>query len=92
MIWFYIDLVRNDAEMAPYSTCNSEDKHFADLCFIVSSNFFTQNRNSRIVLHLIAAIVFLLSGGFAFPVLNLFRMQATNFLTGQTTIERLGKQ
>ena len=34
----------------------------------------------------------MLAGGFAFPVLNLFFLQARNFLAGQTSIERLGKQ
>ena len=82
MIWFYIDLVKQNAVKAPYSTCESEEKHFADLCFMVTSPFFTENPNSRIVLHLIAALIFLLSGGFAFPVLNLFRLQAGNFLAG----------
>ena len=34
----------------------------------------------------------MLAAGFAFPVLQLFITQCRNFMAGQTTIERLGKQ
>ena len=34
----------------------------------------------------------LLSTGFFLPVLNLFILHCRNFLAGQTSIERLGKQ
>ena len=74
------------------STCDYEERHWTEACFIVETGFFNNNTKSRIVLHFIAVLIFLLSGGFAYPVLQLFITQARNFLAGQTTIERLGKQ
>ena len=44
-----------------------------------------------ILTKVISAIILILSGGFAFPVLFLFKLQLANFLTGLTSIERLGK-
>ena len=44
------------------------------------------------VTHIVTVFILLLSGGFAFPVLNLFMLHVRNFMAGQTSIERLGKQ
>jgi len=92
LIKFYTDLFHSSHSGTPLTTCDSEGKHFADLCLIVTSPFFRDNEKSRILLYVISVVVFLLASGFALPVLNLFILQARNFSAGQTSIERLGKQ
>ena len=72
-------------------TCDTPGQHFTDLCFIVKQEFIA-NKSSKIVINIIDALILILSAGFAFPVLQLFIMQLKNFLAGQTSIERLGKQ
>ena len=99
IVRFYVDLIQLGnagedelSETRLASTCDYGEAHWAELCFIVQTDFFSQNPNSRIVMFLVSSIVFLLSAGFAFPVLQLFITQSINFTQGQTTIERLGKQ
>lgn len=80
-----------DEEYAMWSTCGTAVEHYADLCFVTQFDLLT-DRGQRIVTHIFVAIVLLLAGGFTFPVLQLFHLHLKNFLTGQTSIERLGKQ
>lgn len=74
------------------SHCGTETEHITDICFLAETTFFKENPGSRIIVHTATSILFLLSAGFAFPVLNLFILQLRNILAGQTSIERLGKQ
>lgn len=64
----------------------------ADLCFIVDTKFFSSNQKSLIVTHVATVLIFLQAAGFAYPVFQLFILQARNFFAGQTSVERLGKQ
>ena len=92
---FYVNLVheQRNAPDLPFATiCGTELEHWADLCLLARTEFFESESRSRIVVHVVTIVVFLMAGGFAFPVLNLFILQARNFLAGQTSIERLGKQ
>ena len=94
LIRFYVDFFTLDLEAVGGhlpSTCDYGQKHWTEICLLVETPYFNSNTNSRIILHIIAVIIFLLSGGFAYPVLQLFMTQVKNFLAGQTTIERLGK-
>ena len=45
-----------------------------------------------IVTHVVTVFTLLQAAGFAFPVFQLFILQSRNFLAGQTSVERLGKQ
>ena len=94
IIRFYIDLMSAKSSSTLPTTCEIEDmqKHWTESCFIVRTGFFAEFSNSHIILHLVAALLLLLSGGFAIPVFQLFITQSMNFLAGQTTLERLGRQ
>ena len=89
IVFFSLDLESNGQHLS--STCDYGEQHWTELCFLVETAFFNENPKSQIILHTIAPIIFLLSIGFACPVLLLFISQSRNFLSGQTSSERLGK-
>ena len=93
LVSFYIDqiILRHHETHQMISTCGTPTEHLSDLCFIAQQDLLS-DKNSKIVIHIIDALIFFLSIGFAFPVLQLFILQSRNFLAGQTSIERLGKQ
>ena len=74
LIRFYVDLftMERDESGNLLSTCDFNERHWAESCLIIETDFFNVNSNSQIILHIIAALVFLLSGGFALPVFQLF--------------------
>ena len=86
MIIFYTSLshksisLQDDLEvnLIAETTCGTPDEHFSDICFIVQTQFFQGNsespKGSKILTHIIAAAIFILSAGFALPVLQLFHM------------------
>ena len=63
------------------STCGTSNEHFADLCFF-ASNVVLSDKSIKILMHILDAIILILSAGFAFPVLQLFHLQVRNFLAG----------
>ena len=67
-------------------------QHPVDLCFFVDSDLYRQRPKSSVLTHIATITVILLTGGFAFPVLQLFLKHLRNILAGQTSGERLGKQ
>lgn len=74
IVRFYIGIItKNASKDVPLpTTCDTSYQHLTDLCLIVSTEFFEVNPNSRVILHIFAAIILLLSGGFALPVFQLF--------------------
>ena len=78
LVLFYVEQIQNTrrSEEAAYiqvmsSTCGTPAENFTDLCFIVQQDYLS-DKNSKIVIHIIDALIFFLSVGFAFPVLQLF--------------------
>ena len=76
------------------NSCGRTDIYYTDWCALIdnSNGFFDTNPNSKIVVHVVFGLLFLLSAGFWVPVLILSSVQCKNFCAGQTTIERLGKK
>jgi hypothetical protein len=73
----YISLVSSDEyhrKDAFATKCGTDAQHYTDLCFLTDTTFFQEDSRSRIVIHIVIVFIFLVSGGFAFPVLNLFQL------------------
>ena len=71
----YIDQFHLD-ELEQYkmiSTCGTPQKHWTDLCFIIDADLLS-DKSSKIVTHVLDALILILSAGFAFPVLQLFQL------------------
>ena len=72
IIRLYVDILtdKHDAGENVATTCDVHgERHWAETCLIVSSDFFTENPRSIIIVYTLAALILLLSAGFAFPVL-----------------------